>query len=64
MYAYHTKDNNRQTRNERKNCLFYIELDAILGTRASSEPDVVWENFCMANVEQEQLEGNCNVVML
>ena len=63
MYVYHTKDNNCQTGNKRKNCPFYRELDAILGTRASSEPVVVSENFGVANVEQEQIEGNCVIVM-
>ena len=57
------KDNNRQTGNERKNYPFYRELDAILGTRASSEPVIVFNNFGVANVEQEQLEGNCVIVI-
>ena len=62
MYMYQIKDNNCQTRNERKICPFYKELDTILGTRASSEPVVVLENFGIASVEQEQLEGNCVIV--
>ena len=62
MYVYQTKDNNHQIRNGR-NCSFYRELDIILGTRASSEPVVLLENFGVAIVEQEQLEGNCVIVI-
>lgn len=62
-YVYQTKDNNRQTGNKRKNWPFYREINTIVGTRASSEPVVVLENFGVANVEQERLEGNCVIVM-
>ena len=63
MYVYQTKDNNHQTRNKRKNCPFYRELDATLETRASSEPVIVLKNFGVANVEQKQLEGNCVILI-
>ena len=39
-------------------------MDAILGTRASSEPIVVLENCGVASVEQELLEGNCVIIIL
>lgn len=58
QYVLQVKDNNRQTGNGRKTCPFYKEVDAILGTRASSEPIVVLENCGVASVEQELLEGN------
>ena len=39
-----TKDNNRQTGNNRHNCPYYKEIDAVMGTRPVSEPPVVLES--------------------
>ena len=38
------KDNNRQTGNNRRNCPFYNEIDAIVGTRPVSVPPIVVES--------------------
>ena len=59
---YQTKDNNHQTGNEKESCPFYRELDAILETRASSEPVVVLENCGVARVELEQPKGDGVIV--
>jgi len=39
-----TKDGNNQTGNNRKSCLFYEELDCILGCRATMTPPVLLES--------------------
>ena len=41
----------------------FTELDAILATKASAECFIVLENFGVSNVEQEQLESNCVIVI-
>ena len=38
------KDSNRQSGQGRSTCPFYEELDAILGTRAASNPAVLLES--------------------
>ena len=38
------KDNNRQTGNNRRNCPFYNEIDAIVGIRPVSVPLIVVES--------------------
>ena len=39
-----TKDNNRQTGNNRHNCPYYNEIDAVMGTRPVSTPPVVLQS--------------------
>ena len=46
------KDNNRQIRNNGQNCVFYSEIDAIVGTRPISVPPVVVESQTAADTAE------------
>ena len=48
------KDNNRETGNNRQNCAFYSEIDAIVGTRPVSVLPVVVENQTAADTAEVQ----------
>ena len=45
LAKYHkTKDNNRQTGNNRHSCPYYNKIDAIIGTRPMSTPPIVLQS--------------------
>jgi len=49
------KDKNRQTGNKQTVCPFHEEIDAILATRATSQPVVVMENFGVTTANSKEL---------
>ena len=48
------KDNNRKTRNNRQNCAFYSEIDAIVGTSSVSVLPVVVESQTAADTAESR----------
>ena len=52
------KDNNRRSGKGRAGCPFFEELDAILGSRAASEPPLLLES-ASGSCSRPDIEGIC-----
>ena len=53
-----TKDNNRQTGNNRHNCPYYKEIDAVIGTRPVSEPPLVVQSDTVSEDQQPLMDDS------
>lgn len=53
-----TKDNNRQTGNNRHNCPYYKEIDAVIGTRPVSEPPLVVQSDTVSEDQQPLMDNS------